>query len=657
VCQDCPYKEYMYDIRMEVADAAADQDFLRGSEGYFRSIFKNASEGIWITDAHGITTLVNPRMSQMLGYEPEDFIGRSYRDFLIPEDHARGDVGFALRKAGDEAPQEYRFRHRDGSTVCVTITASVLRDKSGAITDVVGMLTDVTAQRESQRQWEAALRLSEEKFRGIVEAASEGIWIISPEGRTQFVNPRVSEVLGYTPDEMIGRSCFDFIHPEDRHRAIEGLMHRKNGNLAPKEYRGLRRDGSQLWFCVTGTPIHDESGNVTSVLVMCTDVTERRRHDERIRQLNADLMAKVAELETLLSVAPVGIAFSYDVECRTIRFNPAAQQIHGVDSGVNPSKTGPAAADLPFRILRDGVEIPGEDLPVQLAARTGDSVRNVEYEVVHEDGRAIPVICSAVPLLNERGQLRGSVAAFYDITERKNMENALRRANAALEQFAYAAAHDLQEPVRNVIVYTQLLSRLYADKLDADADELVTHIVDGAKRMQSLIEGLLSYTRATNECEDASRVESDANAAFDDVVQNLHTAIAVAEASVSRSPLPRVAIRHVHFVQILQNLVSNALKYRGPEPPQVHVSAQRQSRNWIFTVQDNGQGIPYEHQQRIFRVFRRLHGRDIPGTGIGLAICERIVTYYGGRIWVDSEPGTGAAFRFTLPPAHSADRS
>ena len=644
----------MYDIRMEAPESAADQDLLRGSEGYFRRIFESASDGMWIMDAHGMTTLVNPGMSQMLGYDPEDFIGRSYRDFLIPEDHQRADVGFASRKAGDRAPREYRFRHRSGRIIWATITASVLRDESGVITGVVAMFTDVTAQRESDRQREAALRLSEEKFRGIVEAASEGIWIISPEGKTQFVNPRVAEVLNYTPEEMLGRSCFDFIHPEDRPRAIRGLMQRKKGNIAPREYRCVRRDGSQLWVSVTGTPIHDESGNVTSVLVMCTDVTERRQNDERIRQLNAELMAKVSELETLLSVVPVGIAFSYDVDCRTMRFNPAAQEIHGVDAGINPSKTGAAAADLPFRILRDGVEIPGEDLPVQLAARTGESVRNVEYEVVRDDGRAIQLICSAVPLLNERAQPRGGVAAFYDITERKNMENALLRANAALEQFAYAAAHDLQEPVRNVIIYTQLLARLYGEKFDPDADDLIVQIVDGAKRMQSLIEGLLSYTRATNECEDTSRVESDANAVFEDVIRNLHTAITVTEASVSRSPLPRVAIRHIHFVQLLQNLVSNALKYRGSERPEVRVSALRQGRNWIFTVQDNGQGIPSEHHQRIFRVFRRLHGRDIPGTGIGLAICERIVTHYGGRIWVESQPGTGAAFRFTLPPGVQA---
>ncbi|HYO83480.1 MAG TPA: ATP-binding protein, partial [Bryobacteraceae bacterium] len=350
----------------------------------------------------------------------------------------------------------------------------------------------------------------------------------------------------------------------------------------------------------------------------------------------------------LLSVLPVGIAFSYDLECRTVILNPAAEQILGVDGSLNPSKSGPDAELLPYRVLQGGSELPPDELPLQRAARTGESVRGSEYEIVREDGRVFPVICWASPLLDQDGRPRGSVAALLDISERKSMENALRRANAALEQFAYAAAHDLQEPVRNLAVYTQLLARNYAGRLDRQADEFMQLTVEGARRMQNLIQDLLSYTRATDERE-GSGAEADAAAAFEEVIQNLRTAIEVSHAQVTYDSLPEVGVHHTHLVQLLQNLVSNALKYRGTDIPRVHVSAQRQGCDWMFVVRDNGPGISSEHHQRIFRVFKRLHGRDVPGNGIGLAICERIVTHYGGRIWVESEPGYGAAFHFTVP--------
>jgi len=173
--------------------------------------------------------------------------------------------------------------------------------------------------------------------------------------------------------------------------------------------------------------------------------------------------------------------------------------------------------------------------------------------------------------------------------------------------------------------------------------------VESAHRLQNLIQDLLSYTRATSE--ESPRSDSDGNTVFEEVVQNLRTAIEIAGADVSAQALPRVAVSHGHFVQLLQNLVSNSLKYRGVAAPKIHVSAVQQGKEWVFSVKDNGLGISSEFHQRIFGVFKRLHGREIPGTGIGLAICERIVSWYGGKIWVNSESGQGATFCFTLPPA------
>ncbi|HUQ93437.1 MAG TPA: ATP-binding protein [Bryobacteraceae bacterium] len=271
----------------------------------------------------------------------------------------------------------------------------------------------------------------------------------------------------------------------------------------------------------------------------------------------------------------------------------------------------------------------------------------IELDITTKDGKARVWIFSAArlsPLLDGRRLL---ISAAMDITERKAMMDALRRANADLEQFAYAAAHDLQEPLRNLSLSTQLLAARYGGNLDAQADEFMKTTVESARRMHDLIQDLLAYTRAVEPSQDEP--PADANRVMQGVIRNLKTAIEETGARVTYDPLPIVPIPEVQLMQVLQNLVGNALKYRGDKVPEVIVSAERSDKDWLFTVRDNGVGIAPQYHERIFKVFKRLHGRDIPGTGIGLAICQRIVGHYGGRTWVESKDGHGATFRFTLP--------
>ncbi len=231
----------------------------------------------------------------------------------------------------------------------------------------------------------------------------------------------------------------------------------------------------------------------------------------------------------------------------------------------------------------------------------------------------------------------------------------LSRSNADLEQFAYVASHDLQEPLRMVASFTQLLARRYQGQLDQDADEFIGFAVDGANRMQQLINDLLFYSRVGTRGKppaptDLSEVLSNAEA-------NLHEAIKESKAEVTHSPLPIVDGDQVQLTQLLQNLLANAIKFRGQEPPRIQVSAQAQDGDWLLAVRDNGIGISKEHQERIFAIFQRLHARDeYPGTGIGLAICKKIVERHGGRIWVESAPGQGTTFYFNLPGERRDDR-
>jgi light-regulated signal transduction histidine kinase (bacteriophytochrome) len=235
-----------------------------------------------------------------------------------------------------------------------------------------------------------------------------------------------------------------------------------------------------------------------------------------------------------------------------------------------------------------------------------------------------------------------------DITRRKRAETELIRSNEDLAQFAHAASHDLQEPLRTIASYTELLSRRYAGKLGEEADQFIKFALDAANRMHILIRDLLAFSQVHDQ-EHLPGGLVDTKQILEQAMANLKQAIDESKASITNSGLPTVEGDSAQLVQVFQNLLSNAIKYRGPEPPSVHISAKLQAGEWTFAFEDNGLGFESRDAKRIFDIFKRLHGRDIPGTGIGLALCKKIVERHGGRIWVESEPGKGSIFSFTIP--------
>ncbi|MGH9627397.1 MAG: ATP-binding protein, partial [Bryobacteraceae bacterium] len=264
-------------------------------------------------------------------------------------------------------------------------------------------------------------------------------------------------------------------------------------------------------------------------------------------------------------------------------------------------------------------------------------------------GRALPVRDASSNVVKWFG-------TATDIDDQKRTEEALRQANHDLEQFAFSASHDLQEPLRNVAIYGQLLKKRYGTKLDADGDEFLGYIVEGALRMETLLRGLLTYTQVTGSSEEEQAPSVDPNAVMKNVVSILHGAIDQSQAVITCDHLPELRVQEIHLQQLFQNLLANALKYRSTEPPSIHVSARRYGLHWTFSVRDNGIGIDPMYKQQVFGIFKRLHTREkYSGAGIGLAICQKIVERYGGRIWVESEVGKGSTFIFSLPQ-HGVDR-
>lgn len=340
-----------------------------------------------------------------------------------------------------------------------------------------------------------------------------------------------------------------------------------------------------------------------------------------------------------------------DAKSRIVLANPAVESVFGYRHEELEGRS--VAVLIPGPLKQQHVDA------MERYLETG--IRRLDWRArettgLHKSGRLIPLEISYGES-REAGK-RHFTAIVRDITERKAAQDELARraaelsrSNSELEQFAYVASHDLQEPLRMVASYTQLLSRRYKGKLDGEADEFIGYAVDGANRMQALINDLLTFSRVGTRGKPLESVNSAA--ALESALLNLEVAIEEAKAKVTHGPLPTVVADEGQFTQLFQNLVGNAVKFHGATPPEIHVSAERDGRSWRFSVRDNGIGIDPRHFDRLFIVFQRLHGRtEYPGTGIGLAVCKKIVERHKGRIWVESAAGKGSTFFFTIPDAN-----
>ena len=297
--------------------------------------------------------------------------------------------------------------------------------------------------------------------------------------------------------------------------------------------------------------------------------------------------------------------------------------------------------------------------------RRGERIDHFETIRMRKDGKRLNVSLTISPVKDTDGRVVGASKIARDITARIRQEKALRdanealkRANADLEHFAYSAAHDLQEPLRMISLYSELLQQRFGGKLGPKGDEYIRFTVEGAARMENLLRDLRIYTQAsTAEYKDGE--EADANEVLNRALGNLEVAVKESGASVVSAGLPIVSIPGFQLEQVFQNLIGNAIRYRSGSPPCIHISARLQDNEWVFSVQDNGIGIDPKFKEQIFGIFKRLHNAsEYPGSGMGLAICQRIIERAGGRIWVQSELGRGSTFYFTIPCREPApDRS
>ncbi len=356
-------------------------------------------------------------------------------------------------------------------------------------------------------------------------------------------------------------------------------------------------------------------------------------------------------LETILEAVPACVWMAHDPDCRLVTGNRACYEFVRIPAGSNL-----AHHDLPCRLRIDGREVEEPYRAIRAAIAQGKDVRGLEIEFHFDDGTVRCQYGNVVPLLDRDGHPRGAVGAFLDITDLKAAQQLLarkseelERSNAELEQFAYVASHDLRSPLLSLNGCVQLLAEQYTGRLDPDADELIRFIQQSVAHMADLIRSLLDYARVGSR--PLKPAACDMNEVLGSARADLQNVIEATEATIESDRLPVLQADHDQMKQLLQHLLDNALKFRSVETPRVQVRVDTGEREWTFRVVDNGIGIDPQHHARLFQIFQRLHKDEsrYPGSGVGLAICKKIVERHAGRMWIEAQPQRGSAVCFTIP--------
>jgi PAS domain S-box-containing protein len=657
-------------LRSKVYEQEVAQYFSK--DQVFQNFIESAPVGLLVVKSDGIIMFINEKTEKLFGYKREELIGKPI-EVLLPKRIRKKHVdnrnkyfyepSFVTMGCGKEIHGLHKNNRKiqveiglntvetaeDMFAFCTVIDVANRRkaektletahdeiknwaeDKSKELLKTNALLKNALTERKTV---EKALRESEDKYRTIVHTANEGICIFNEKTSTTFVNDKIVEMLGYSADEIIDKSLFYFMSDESKRVALAHLNRRQDGIAEQHYIKFIRNDGGELWTVFTSRPLFEKNGKYIGAMATFTDITERKLAEAQIRKLSS-----AVEQSTSIIIIT-------DTNARIDYVNPKFTQVTGYSSeevlGKNP------------RILKS-TETPLEVYNELWKTISSGGEWHGELHNKKKNGESYWARASISPIKNVDGITTHYLGVQEDITDRKKAQSALQnyateleRSNEELQQFAYVASHDLQEPLRMITSYLTLLENRYKDKLDDDADEFIDYAVNGAKRMKQLIKDLLQYSRVGTHGNPFKKTKCEE--VLKKTLNNLEVTVIENAVDITHDKLPVVKADELQLLQLFQNLISNAIKFRSEKLPKIHIGAKSKNGEWIFSVQDNGIGIEKEYEKRIFIIFQRLHSNSkYPGTGIGLALCKKIVERHRGRIWFDSKPDEGSTFYFTIP--------
>jgi PAS domain S-box-containing protein len=473
-------------------------------------------------------------------------------------------------------------------------------------------------------------------YRVMVEQMHEGTVTLGADRLILYSNPQFTKMMGMPAHSATGTGFDSFLRPADAKTLAALIEAAAAHSYSTGELDLCTPAGNVIPVGLSVTPL-DVAG-MQNMCVLVSDLREQRRNEAVHKEERLSRLILEQTGEAIVVIDPQGIV---------IRRSESADRLARQPVLMSPF-------ERVFPLSSSGV--PFETARILYAARTGENIRGLEVQMLRPNGEKCALLVSVSPLPFDESQQLGGVITLTDISERKRSEEALAiqagelaKSNSDLRQFAYSASHDLREPLRQLAVFSELLQAKYQAQLAGEAGDLIKHAVDSAHRMEGLLKDLLAYTQAADAPQGVV-ASTDANEVCRKTLAIFEDKIAESAACVNCHPLPMLAVHEVHLTQLFQNLIGNALKYHSQAPPRIDISAERWGGMWKLTVADNGIGIDPAYQNQVFGIFQRLHGGSkYSGSGIGLAICQKLVQRYGGRIWVESEPGHGSRFMFTLP--------
>jgi PAS domain S-box-containing protein len=625
-------------IVSDVTDKKIIQDMLKESEERYRLLVENAGEGIWVIH-DGKFVLVNKKATEILGYTEEELLNKQYITLVHPDEKKLQLRNFQARLRGEHVPTyQTRIFDKKGNIRWVEIngTAITFRGEPG----VLSLVTDITERVQNEekfKEWQ-------EKYFTLVEQASEGI-TVSQDGIRKFANRKYAEILGYSPEELIGKPITDVIYPDDRESSLLRYQNRLKGETFPTvKVRLVDKAGNIKWVEHSGGLITWEGK--PAVLNVTTDITERKQFEDA-------LIESEKKYFTLIENAIVGIMVAQDGVRKFVNQKFAEILGYSKDELIGkPFIDTIHPDDREIIILRNEQRLRGEKLPIlrgRLLTKDG-TIKWCEFNGIFINWEDRPAALNFITDITEQKRLEDERLQLFD--EIKGINTKLSRSNRNLQDFALTVSSALQEPLRKIKAFSELLQESLAKTLNEDQRENFHFVIDGASRMQSVINDLRLYSQITTKAKESNPVDMR-NLIAELITQELETQLKETKGTIEIiDPLLTVYGDVIQIRQLLFNLLNNGLKFhKDGVPPKVTVRSKQATGTMVLVeIQDNGIGIAKEHHENIFSMLFMLHPRtQYGGSGMGLAIAKQIVNRLGGEIGVKSAPDTGSTFWFTLP--------